>query len=264
MLLHEFDPSETAIFNPSMVFQALPGMPKAAVSCFSRVTYDRMLALFPEAEQIAVIKCASQEFPVHRVRMGDQELALYMSGVGAPQCVAALEEIWALGAECVVLFGTCGVLDGSIEDCGIILPTSALRDEGTSYHYAPPSDEIAVNLHHTEVFTGLLDEMHIRYTRGKCWTTDSMYRETREKTQRRKAQGCICVDMECASCAAAAQFRGREVLHFFYAADNLDSPEWDARSLSNSAKVAEKDRIALLALEAAARISRIKNASQEA
>ena len=81
-----------------------------------------------------------------------------------------------------------------------------------------------------------------------------MYRETREKAARRKAAGCICVDMECASVAAAAQFRGKEALQFFYAADNLDSAEWDERSLSNFANLEEKDRIALIALEAARRI----------
>lgn len=68
----------------------------------------------------------------------------------------------------------------------------------------------------------------------------------------------MCVDMECASCAAVAQFRGKEVLQFFYAADNLDSEEWDARSLSNNAMVEEKDRIALLALELAVRIAKKK------
>lgn len=81
-----------------------------------------------------------------------------------------------------------------------------------------------------------------------------MYRETGEKVARRKAQGCICVDMECASCAAVAQFRGKDVLQFFYAADNLGAEAWDQRSLSNSAMLVEKDRVALLALEAAARI----------
>ena len=53
MLLHEFDPNETAIFNPSMVFAPIEGMPKVAVSCFSSVTFARMLALFPDAEVIA-------------------------------------------------------------------------------------------------------------------------------------------------------------------------------------------------------------------
>ena len=85
-----------------------------------------------------------------------------------------------------------------------------------------------------------------------------MYRETREKTARRKVSGCVCVDMECASVAAVAQFRGKEALHFFYAADNLDSAEWDERSLSNFANLEEKDRIAMIALEAARRIALIK------
>ena len=258
MLLHEFDPAETAIFNPEMVFQPIPGMPKVAVSCFSYVTFDRMLALFPEREQIAELKCACQRYPVYKVRYKDVDLALYLSAVGAPPCVGQQEEIYALGAECLVLFGTCGVLDREIADCAIILPTSAMRDEGTSYHYAPPSDEIDANVHHRQLFLELMAELHLPCVTGKTWTTDSMYRETREKTARRKAAGCICVDMECASVAAVAQFRGKEALQFFYAADNLDSAEWDARSLSNFANLEEKDRIALIALEVARRITLTK------
>ena len=258
MLLQEFDPAETAIFNPSMVFQPVEGMPKVAVSCFSFVTFERMLALFPEAEIIAEMKCASQRFPVYKVRYRDVELALYMSGVGAPLCVGNQEEIYALGAECLVLFGTCGVLDRNIGDCAVILPNCAMRDEGTSYHYAPPSDEIEVNTRYGELFLDLMQELNVPCVTGKCWTTDSMYRETREKTARRKASGCVCVDMECASVAAVAQFRGKEVLHFFYAADNLDSAEWDERSLSNFANLEEKDRIAMIALEAARRITLTK------
>ncbi len=259
MLLNEFDPTETAIFNPSMVFEPIPGMPRVAVSCFSFVTFDRMLALFPDAIQIAELKCACQRFPVYKVRYKDVELALYMSAVGAPPCVGSQEEIYALGAECLVLFGTCGVLDREIADCAVILPTSALRDEGTSYHYAPPSDEIEVNVRYGQLFLEMMEELHLPCVTGKTWTTDSMYRETREKTARRKAAGCVCVDMECASVAAVAQFRKKEVLQFFYAADNLDSAEWDERSLSNFANLEEKDRIALIALEAARRITLTKS-----
>ncbi len=264
MLLHEFDPEETAIFNPSQVFSTVEGMPKVAVSCFSFVTFGRMLALFPDAEEIATMKCASQRFPVYRVRYREVELALYMSGVGAPQCVGNQEEIYAMGVDTLVLFGTCGVLDRSIGDCAVILPTSAMRDEGTSYHYAPPSDEMEVNTHHAGLFLDLMQEMNIPCVTGKCWTTDSMYRETREKTARRKAQGCICVDMECASVAAVAQFRQREALHFFYAADNLDAEEWDERSLSNFANLDAKDRVAAIALEAARRITLSKAACAQA
>ena len=255
MLLHEFDPAESAIFDPERVFSPGEGMPKVAGSWFSYVTFDRMLALFPDAVQIADLKTASQHYPVYKVKYQDVELALYLSAVGAPVCVGQQEELYALGVECPVLFGTCGVLDRNIADCAVILPTSALRDEGTSYHYAPPGDEIAVNVHHAQLFLDLMEELKLPCVPGKCWTTDSMYRETREKTARRKAAGCVCVDMECASVAAAAQFRKKEALHFFYAADNLDAAEWDERSLSNFANLDEKDRIALLALEAARRIA---------
>jgi len=258
LLLQEFDPAERAIFDPPMVFSPIEGMPKVAVSCFSYVTFERMLALFPDAQEIATMKCASQDFPVYKVCYRDVELALYLSGVGAPQCVGEQEEIYAMGVETLVLFGTCGVLDREICDCAVILPTSAMRDEGTSYHYAPPSDEIDANVHHAKLFLDMMQEMHIPCVTGKCWTTDSMYRETREKTARRKASGCICVDMECASVAAVAQFRRKEALHFFYAADNLDGAEWDARSLSNFANLEEKDRVAALALEAARRITLAK------
>ena len=255
VLLEEFDPGELPIFDPSLVAPRIEGMPKVAVSCFSFVTFDRMLAMFPDAVQIAEMKTASQRFSVYKVQYRDVELALYMSAVGAPVCVGQQEELYAMGVECPVIFGTCGALDRSIADCAVILPEAAMRDEGTSYHYAPPGDEIAVNVHHRQLFLELMNELHLPCVTGKCWTTDSMYRETREKTARRKAAGCICVDMECASVAAVARFRGREALHFFYAADNLDAAQWDQRSLSNFANLEEKDRIAMIALEAAQRIA---------
>lgn len=255
MLLHEFDPSRQALFNPWIGHPPMPGFPKVAVSCFSFVTFQRLLEGV-DAQPFALLKTASQQYPVYKACYKGVDVALYMSGVGAPVCVGALEEVFSMGAEAVVLFGSCGVLDREIEDCSIILPTSAMRDEGTSYHYAPPADEIAVNTRYGQLFADMLEELHISHRSGKCWTTDAMYRETREKTARRKAQGCICVDMECASCAAVAQFRGKGVLQFFYAADNLDAEEWDQRSLSNNAMLEEKDKAALLALEAAIRIER--------
>lgn len=253
MLLHEFDPSQEAVFNPCIGHPPIPGFPKVAVSCFSYVTFQRLIDSL-NAEPFALMKTASQQYPVYKTCFKGVDVALYLSGVGAPVCVGSLEEMFSMGAEAVVLFGSCGVLDKDIGDCSIILPTSALRDEGTSYHYAPPGDEIAVNTRYGQLFAHMLDELHVSHTAGKCWTTDAMYRETREKVARRKEQGCICVDMECASCAAVAQFREKDVLQFFYAADNLDAKEWDQRSLSNFAKLDEKDSVALLALEAAVRI----------
>lgn len=254
MLLHQFDPNPVAIFNPTDVVEPIEGFPKVVVSCFARTTFQRMVDAL-DAVPIASVSCATVKSSVYKATYNGVEIGLFQSYVGSAGCIATLEDLFTLGAEKLVLFGTCGVLDRNINDCSVIIPTSALRDEGTSFHYAPPSDEIPVNPKYIDTFTAILDSHGCSYTMGKVWTTDAIYRETRDKANLRKADGCICVDMECSAVAAFAQFRKKEVFHFFYAADNLDHETWDRRSLANGSNLLEKDRIAQLALELAAAIS---------
>lgn len=253
MILTEFDPVKKAVINPKDIYKFVEGMPKVAVACYSNTTFERMIGEL-ETEIIAASSTANGVTPIYKAAYKGVEIALFMIDVGAPMSVAMLEDVFAMGVEKTIIFGTCGVLEQSIEDCSIIIPNSAVRDEGTSYHYAPASDEIEVNQKHMIVFTKMLDELHVKYTVGKTWTTDAFYRETADKIKRRKEWGCICVDMECSADAAVAAFRGKDLVQFFYAADNLDAEEWDVRSLSNHAKVEEKDRSAMIALELATRI----------
>jgi len=146
------------------------------------------------------------------------------------------------------------VLDRNIKDCGIIIPTRAIRDEGTSYHYAPAADYIEVNRKYREEFKAVCDQFGYPYIEGTTWTTDAFYRETSKKIAARKEMGAVCVEMECASMQALCDFRGVEFFQFLYAGDNLDHSSWDPRSLSGTAKLDEKQKIALLAFELACRI----------
>lgn len=255
MLLEEFDSNRNAVINAFDIIQPIKNFPKIAVSCFSRITFDRLVKEL-NGVPIASTGTANMNIPIYRVIYNGIEMALFMSYVGAAGCIAILEDVFAMGIEKIVLFGTCGVLDAGIKDCSIIIPNAAVRDEGTSFHYAPASEEIKVNIKYQDEFIEILNRHKCSYTVGKVWTTDGCYRETREKVNKRKENGCICVDMECSAVAALADFREKEVFHFFYAADNLDNDEWDARSLANSANVLEKDRIALLALELAEKLVR--------
>jgi len=159
-----------------------------------------------------------------------------------------------MGAKRIILLGNCGVLDKRIEDCGIIIPDRAIRDEGTSYHYAPPADYINVNKQYIPLFQSILEEHGYPYITGTTWTTDAFYRETRGKIARRKQMGAICVEMECAAMQAMCDFRGVEFFQFLYAGDNLDHSAWDPRSLSGLERLDDKEKIALLALELAVRI----------
>ena len=254
MLLHEFDPNPVAVINPSDMHRPVEGCPQVAVSCFERGTFGRMLERLG-AEPFALTTCANLEIPVYRAEYKGVPIALYEADVGAAGCVGMLEDLFAIGVEKLVLFGTCGVLDRSIRDCGVIIPTSALRDEGTSYHYAPPSDEIEVNPKYRDEFIEILNRRNCTYALGKTWTTDAFYRETAEKIARRKAAGCVCVDMECSAVAALAQFRGKEVFQFFHGSDCLDGGDWEVWGLSQFTNITGKDKAALLALELAARIA---------
>ena len=120
------------------------------------------------------------------------------------------------------------MLDRNIPLNSFILPTAAVRDEGLSYHYLPPAEEVALDAACVAACREALESLGLPYTQGKTWTTDAFYRETRGKMERRKAQGCVSVEMECAALAAVAQFRGLRFAQFFYTTDNLDGPVWDS------------------------------------
>ncbi len=254
----EFDGNREAVVNPTDVISPVLDMPSVVVSCFAKETFERMVDCFGGVK-IGETRQANMVIPVYKVCYKGVSVGMFLSPVGAPACVSAGEEIFAMGAETLILFGTCGVLDRSIEDCSVIIPHRAVRDEGTSFHYVPAASEIQVNLRYVETFTGLLEELGCNYTTGKTWTTDGIYRETREKVNRRKQSGCICVDMECSAMTAMAEFRGKELFQFFYAADNLDGETWDIRSLDNEANLEGKDRVARLAVELAARVSVLRD-----
>ena len=248
MLLEEFDSNRNAVINPEMCLDRIEDFPSVTVSCFSEKLFNAVLSFF-EAKQIAAVHSASGLNPIYEVEYKGKRFAMFRSMVGEPLCVAQYEDIMAMGSRRLILLGNCGVLDKTIEDCGIIIPVKAIRDEGTSYHYAEPSDMIDVNHKYKNEFKDVLKEFGYSYVEGITWTTDACYRETRDKVNRRKEQGAVCVEMECAGMQALCDFRGTEFFQFFYAGDNLDHSSWEPRSISGSARLDDKGKIMLLAFE---------------
>ena len=253
MLLTEFDFEKDAVINPDMIHQPVENFPETVVSIFHHGLFDRIVE-FLDGKEIARTKDVDGHWPVYEVTYRGCRFAMYKARLGAPACVGSFEDIIPMGAKRIILLGNCGVLDRNIEDCGIIIPTRAIRDEGTSYHYAPPSDYIGVNRKYVDLFQEVLDTFGYPYVHGTTWTTDAFYRETRSRMARRKAMGAICVEMECAAMQAMCDFRGVEFFQFLYAGDNLDHSQWDPRSLSGTARLEDKEKIALLAFELACRI----------
>ncbi len=147
--------SEPALFSPSDTTKPVDGFPKLCVSTFSEAMIQAFASL-EGTEQIAELYTANGVLPVYRLRYRGTDIAFYLSRVGAPACVSGFEEVVAMGAETFVLFGSCGVLDDEAVKGRIIIPVSAVRDEGTSYHYAPPSPEIEMDPRSVQVLERVL------------------------------------------------------------------------------------------------------------
>ena len=170
-------------------------------------------------------------FPWYIYEKDGSKVAVAIATIGAPMIVGQLEELAAIGFKNFIILGSCGVLDRSIEADKIILPAAALRDEGTSYHYAPSGDEVAYNESLLIKLEAIFDKHNIEHIRTKSWTTDAFYRETPDKVKRRLAAGAQVVDMEASAIMAWSQFRKSKVYQFFYTADYVDhhNRAWDAR-----------------------------------
>ena len=138
----------------------------------------------------------NSKYPWYIYEVDGFKLAVAMATIGAPMVVGFLEELKARGFNNFIVLGSCGVLDQSIQADKIIIPSSALRDEGTSYHYAPASDEIAYDETLLLTMENALNKSGIEHIRTKVWTTDAFYRETAAKVKRRLEAGAKVVDME--------------------------------------------------------------------
>lgn len=255
MILEEFDPSLRAIINPDMIVETIEDFPDVTVSCFSEILFSNVLSFF-EPKLLGNMHSASGLNPVYEVVYKGERFAFFHSYVGEPKCINDYEDILAMGSKCLILLGNCGVLDKSIEDCGIIIPTKAIRDEGCSYHYAPASDFIDVNTKYVDLFKEVLAEYNYPYVEGTTWTTDACYRETADKVKKRKEQGAICVEMECAGMQALCNFRNTDFFQFLYAGDNLDHSSWQPRSLAGDVRLDDKSKIVLLGFELGLKIKR--------
>jgi uridine phosphorylase len=244
----EHDPAPTAIIEPSHVIEPLEAMPEHCVFCF----FPNVIAKF-EAEGLAhEIRSYPTDSGMRRFFEFDcgldRPVALTHPGVGAPLAAASLEISIALGGKKFVACGGAGVLDRTIAVGHLIVPTAAIRDEGTSYHYLPAGREIAPAPQAVRAIETVLQRHNVEYLTAKTWTTDAVFRETRAKTERRRQEGCLTVEMEAATFFAVARFRRVPFGQILYGGDNLDGDQWDRRDWMNRHSV--REQLVFLAAEA--------------
>lgn len=138
--------------------------------------------------------------------------------LGGPAAVNLMEELSIFGIDEFIAVGSAGCLDDKVKNKFLIV-TKAIRDEGASYHYLKPSTYISTSTILNKELETYLKENKLEYTKGITRTTDGFYRGTQKKTELSKNLGAVCVEMECASWAACAKFRGFKFSQLLYFSD---------------------------------------------
>ncbi|WP_044366777.1 hypothetical protein [Streptomyces natalensis] len=142
-------------------------------------------------------------------------------GVGAPAAALVLEQLVSLGAPAVITVGTAAGLQPSLSAGDAVLCNRALRDEGTSYHYAPPDEFACADSDLTEAFGRALRMKALCYQRGDTWTTDAPYRETAAEVDSYQQRGLLTADMESSAVFTVARHRGIPAAAGMAVADSL-------------------------------------------
>ncbi len=248
-LFDTFDPDSPEIIFAASHHPPLEGFPETIVITFQDETFRVLEQLCPT--EVVAKHHAGRDIPIYRLNWNGRSIGICQTLLGGPGTAGLLEEALAMGAKKILLYGSCGVLDSALVAGHFILPTAAYRDEGVSYHYLPVGDYVDIPT--AERLGEIFDGLNLPYVKGRVWTTDAFYRETRNNMAKRKADGCVAVDMECASAMAVGQFRGAEVYQFLYAEDSLDGDAWDRRTMG-AVPASSYEKYLRVALEAASRL----------
>ena len=255
MITDSYDNDRTPLLTPQDTLSdtVKQAAEQASLDTVLLVFSNRLIQKLQERNEIeelspqVLLGDASARHPVFRVRGTD--IGILLSGIGGPSAAGNAEELRVLfPLKNLFLFGSCGTLT-DLKEGSLIVPEKAYRDEGTSYHYAPASDYI--DILQAETLRGIFDQLEIPHVSGNTWTTDAFYRETAAKRDCLVNEGCVCVEMECASVQAVCTYYGINFFPFFYSADSLHST-WTRRILGDKEQSAS-----LAAFHAAVSAARI-------
>ena len=214
-----------------------------AIATFSYEIFNAVIQRYPHKE-VADIGSVNGHKPIYMLDVNGKSVIFYMSSIGA--CLAGTEIIemqWQTGIKNLIIFGSCGALDGEATNGKYIIPTQAYRDEGMSYHYAKPSDYMDVK--NSDKLAGIFEKLDLPYVQGRVWTTDAPYRETKTAFEKRKKEGCIAVEMEISGIQAVCDFYGIELYSFIVSGDVLDGEKYIPDGLSEANHSLDKFFIAL-------------------
>ena len=159
--------------------------------------------------------------------LGGQTVGIIGCVVGAPFAVLVAEELFACGCRLLMSVTSAGQITPAEPTPYFVIIERALRDEGTSYHYAAPSDYSEAEPNLVTMAADALKKNGLHAAVGSSWTTDAPFRETAEAIAAARSKGVLAVEMEAAALYAVARAGTRQVLCLAHVTNTMAQTERD-------------------------------------
>ncbi len=231
-LLDRKDPAALSVFAPSALLREArrqKGLPAVDVPA--------VCILDPDGDLVRTLRHGGQArrfdaWPCYHTTLDTFVLAGRTVGivgcaVGAPFAVLVAEELFASGCRLLVSLTSAGQIVPVGAPPYFVVIDRALRDEGTSYHYAAPAAFAAADPALVGAAFEALAGTGLRAHVGASWTTDAPFRETAEAIAAARAHGILAVEMEAAALYTLARARGVAVLCLAHVTNTMGQAEQD-------------------------------------
>jgi len=223
MVIKKIDFQKTPLIRPHDLLKKIEVCPRALV-VFDSFDWNALLyktRLVPGSRRNLKF-CSLQT-----IMVDNQPITLAGPGMSAPVAVMVLEVLIAFGARYIIGVGSCGSLDEKLRIGHLVIPQSAIPEEGTSSHYPLPGKKIEASPRILERIQSWCEVKNQTWVCGKVWTTDAPFRETPQKIKKAHHQKALAVEMELSAFLKVGAFYGVEVGALLVVSDELFARQWN-------------------------------------
>jgi purine-nucleoside phosphorylase len=223
---------EQSVFTPENLLrearrQKLIGESRVPSVCILDPDGD-IVEYLQKNDQLELSKCwACYHTKLYGFNYGGIEFGIIGCAVGASFAVLIAEELFATDCKLLISITSAGQISTLENSSQFLLIENAIRDEGTSYHYLPPSDISSLNSNILKKLKSIFKESNLSVAIGKSWTTDAPFRETKSAIECAINKGAVAVEMEAAALYSFAKAKNKNVVCFAHLTNTMGQKEGD-------------------------------------
>jgi uridine phosphorylase len=226
------NPSSPSVFRPAALLREARRQKRLAT-----VDVPAICILDPDGDIVRRLRHTGQAKPFENwpcyhtaldtFTLADKTVGIVGCAVGAPFAVLVAEELFASGCQLLVSVTSAGQITPAGQTPYFVIIDRALRDEGTSYHYAAPSEYGDADPRLVAMVADALKRKGLGVVVGSSWTTDAPFRETAEAIEAARAKGVLAVEMEAAALYTFARAANKPVLCLAHVTNTMGQAEQD-------------------------------------